>query len=227
MASMGKMTVLVWGHSFVVSFNDSLLYKYGKSGITIPFPKYVAQFLKVDHLVAGVHLVGKSGGKITSNLHLPVDKLTELQPDMVIIEAGANDAAKNNIKIHDISTQLIDHARALRDLYQVNLTVVCSLIKRDIGMDMTAERYFDKIFYINHELKEALRVEPGIKYHVHPGFWRDGNGAITDTSHFSFDGLHPNSPDGRHKYARSIREIIHHGVRDIKRSREKRTYPGF
>ncbi len=94
-------------------------------------------------------------------------------------------------------------------------------------MDMSPQKYFDKIFYVNKNLKEATKVESAIKCHSHPGFWRDGNGEIGTSTQFSYKGLHPNSPNGRKLYAKSHKALIHHGVRDINLGYECRQYPAF
>ncbi len=107
------------------------------------------------------------------------------------------------------------------------MTVICSLIKRDIGMDMSPQKFFDKIFYVNKNLKEATKVKPAIQYHSHPGFWRDGNDEIGTSTQFSYDGLHPNSPNGRKLYAKSLKALIHHRVRDVNLGRECRQYAAF
>ncbi len=79
-----------------------------------------------------VQLVGQRGGQVTLNMNLPVQEIKTFYPDIMIIEAGANDVAKISIKIHQISEQILDHAQALRDLHQINLdlhqinlTVIC------------------------------------------------------------------------------------------------------
>ncbi len=195
-------------------------------GVIWWFPWKFIQNISTD-FVEAVHLVGQRGGQITLNMILPVQEIKTFCTHIIIIEAGANDAAKISIKIHHISEQILDHAGTLTDLHEINLTVICSLIKCDIGMDMSPQKFGDKIFYVNKNLKEATKVEPAIKYHSHPGFWRDRNGGIATSTQFSYDGQHPNSPNGCKLYAKSIKASIHYGVRDINLGRECRQHPAF
>lgn len=80
-------------------------------------------------------------------------------------------------------------------------------------MDMSLQRFFDMIFYVNQNLKEATKLEPANRYHTYPEFWRDGNGEKGNSTQFSYHGLHPNSPNRRKLYAKSLQALIHHSVR--------------
>ncbi len=86
--------VLVYGHSFVTSFKDHLINLHRKQNNTISFPRFVAVHLKVAKHMDGVHLIGLRGGKIMENMHLPTKILNTLKPEIVILEASANDSTK-------------------------------------------------------------------------------------------------------------------------------------
>ena len=210
------MKILVLGHSFVISFKAFLQNQYVKSGENISFEAFVARYLKVGRLVSEVHLHGVSGGKITENLHLPVRKLKDTRPGIVIFDAGSNDAAKLLIDIGEIVFQIKAHAEALRDLWGVREVILCSLTNRDIGMNMPHHLYADRIYAINGMLKDYCANEPQIRYHSHPGFWRTPEGALADTTAYSFDGIHPNRPEGRKKYQKSLTTAIHVALKDVR-----------
>ena len=213
---MGRLVVTIWGHSFVVSLTHFLRNKQKHSSFQGGFPSFCAWYLQVSDLVAEVHLIGVNGGKITQNLHIPTSELLSLKPDIVIIEVGSNDAALSKTTINEIACQIIDHAESIRDLFHVSKTVVCSLIKREMGIQMSAQSFFRKIYGINGVLRRALSNQQGIKFHHHKGFWREADGRIGDTTEFSFDGIHPNRPEGRRKYIKSITAAIRNAARDLR-----------
>ncbi len=89
-----------------------------------------------------------------------------------------------------------------------------------IIIEILSSKYLQNILWY-------ILMETAIKYHSHPGFWRDVNGEIGTSKQFSYDGLHPNSQNGRKLYAKSLKALIHHGVRDVNLGRECHQYPAF
>jgi lysophospholipase L1-like esterase len=186
------MRVLVQGHSFVVSFKDHLKHIHKTTKSDLPFSQFVAHQLKVADHVEEIHLIGKSGGKILENIDIPIRKLQKHKPTIVILDVGSNDAAKNKYDNENIVFQIMAHAEALRNLYSVKCVIICSLINRDIGMDMTPAAFQRRVYAINDRLITRTAREPAIRYHQHRGFARTVEGAVATCSNFSFDGIHPN-----------------------------------
>ena len=212
------MDTLLFGHSFTVSLEHYFKGLYDKSQQSIPFPIFVSRHLKVAGLTNGVHFAGIRGGKILENMHLPVEHLLSIKPTIVLMEAGTNDAATLDFSAVQICDQIMAHARALRDLYKVKQVIICGLISRAEGIEMTEEQFSMRARDINTILWVSVSLEKNIQFHYHPGFYTLGaNGQKASAWDFTRDGIHPNTKQARHKYLSSMTNAIHKATRAVRK----------
>ena len=213
---MSKFKVFFGGHSFVVSLHDHLQHRFHTCKTPIDWMSFVTDELKVSSFVDEVYFHGIRGGRIMQNYFYPAHTFGQKQFSVGILDIGSNDAVLANTSIDDIVFHTMAEAEAMRDLFKIPVVKICSIINRDNAGELSPQDFMGKAATINGELKAECATRPGIFYHGHEGFWRDAGGRKTDANAYSYDGVHPNSPEGRRKYKASITKAIHGAWRELR-----------
>ncbi len=214
-----KFTAILMGHSFLSGLHDHLMFRYKlKSNGTLSFPSFCSHELKVDSIINDLHIVGHSGAKVTVDFQLPTKELTNFQPQIAILDIGSNDIM-SHAPLPDIEYQIISTAEALVNLYNVQQVKVCSVLRRQPPANslITYDQFCTRAYNLNGQLSHSLAGNPRISYHIHEGFWTDANSNTTTPTQWSFDGIHPNHPEGRAKYKKSLTAAIRNAARDVPR----------
>ena len=200
---------IVIGHSFVSGLADHFAHRNGGPLSA----SEVAVELRVSDITAEVHLAGQRGGRITDpNFALPVDAIRQAQPHFAILNVGSNDLAVGTTAADQlaIATGTMALARELIDEHNVSVVVVCTVVDRYEGLPgITPNDFHEHLYHLNSMLMHFCQNEHNVHYHVMRGFWRN---PITT---WSWDGIHPNKPQGRTMYKKAIRKSIFLAVKHL------------
>ena len=208
------MNIAICGHSFVASLQHFITNKYIESKSDLNFHRYAAHHLQVAGLASHVFFHGESGAKIMENFHLPAQLLAHNKVDILLLDIGTNDVVNQNVDTREIADQIFAHAEAARDLFNVRAVVIFSVIKRENGLQSCSKELFlERAGSLNSLLFKKTANERQIHFRKHPGFETTHEGAPLPMSHISRDGIHPNTPDGRRKYIRSVTSAIHFAIK--------------
>ncbi len=217
-----KPYAIILGHSFVQSLQDHFFYIHANTNEMADYESYCARELEVSHKIERVFLVGWRGAKVLPSptqsyvpFTLPHKFLSELLPEIAILELGSNDIAVGHDP-HEVAAAIIGLAQQLRETYKVPVVKICSVLDRDNSVNLTLDEFHDRALLLNKSLSHLAKFTPGISYHNHAGFWRDGEGSTVHPSEWSFDAIHPNNQVGRKLYKKSLKNCLHNAVRTLK-----------
>ena len=201
------MIVCILGHSFI----SGLLHHLENRCKQKLAPADVAKTLKVDNLVAQIHMFGQRGAKILDgNYLMPSHLLRSVNPDLVLMQIGSNDLANGSCPL-SVASKSIDMAQnilsKIKSAKQVIILSIIPRISKDPGISQ--EKLNDSIYKCNGYLKNFCDVESSIQFKSLSGFWKN------PIMHWSRDGIHPNSHHGREKYIHNIRFIIFDAITRI------------
>jgi hypothetical protein len=87
-----------------------------------------------------------------------------------------------------------------------------SIVPRAGGLaNLSYARFRELMSHVEEDLKKMIGAEEYIFFHKHKGFFESENNGIKselEISSWSKDGIHPNLPEGRRKYKKSLRNAI-------------------
>ncbi len=215
-----KPNAVILGHSFVAGLADHL----ARTGQYSLYEHHCAEQLESSNKVHWVYLVGQSGAKAVAppsehcyrQYSLPERLLKNLRPEIAIIDLGTNDLAYGHTPLNT-ARAIMAIAVELRDIYQVPIVKINSLLPRDNLYLYSFDQFSQLVYDTNANLIHLCEMQPGISYHCHTGFWQMPDGALTHPSVWSYDAIHPNKPLGRKLYKSSLKTAIHDSVREFKR----------
>lgn len=173
-----------------------------------------------------VFWVGVSGATVES---LDSDKsamrwvFTQVKPQVVVVQLGSNDL--NPRRLSDEDRLLTEREFAfkvgghlLSTVEEWGLeggfrqSVVCEVLPRKDPCIHTEDvpAFNRKVEYLNHYMETCCETNPGVKFYTHKAFHSEGN---LEKAIDPEDGVHLTEDFGLHRYYRSIRGAVLHGVR--------------
>ena len=160
-------TAMIIGHSFVSGLEHHLQNLNGGFWMS---PEQVSDHLEISDRIQKIVLSGISGAQIWIPYGvLPHGLLRIHRPDVVILQIGTNDLAAGKSPAW-VSYEVMNQAKTLLEVYNVQYAVVCSALFREGGVhDHIAFR--DVIREFNDRLFFACQREMLIGFHSHDGFW--------------------------------------------------------
>ena len=213
--------IIVLGDSFVNRLESSLSYDFVRSPASkiMCMNEYARDALKCPLEVNRVYFHGSSGAGLTSHVNktytIPHDYLMMLRPKYAILEIGGNDV-DSTAPVDLIVSNRIRLATQILSDYDVYAVSLSTITPRDTPRHLSPDQFREKALEVN--IKTNKQSTPPIYFHKHVGFWRDESGTPTDTTCFSTDGVHPNTPEGIHKYRKSITKCMHNLIKSYRRS---------
>ena len=194
---VSRPSIALLGHSFVHGTFQHFSHQSPLSG------QQISCRMRLSPLISEFHMFGLPGAMVTAhNFTLPGHLLTPASPDFAILDFGSNDIVQSIDPLH-IATTIYDLANELVANYGVKKVAVCSIIPRYSGLrGMTASQFYRRAYKVNQFLKVKCDGDPVIIYHTHQGFWTPQHNI------WSRDGIHPNTPKGRHLYITSMRRAV-------------------
>ena len=132
----------------------------------------------------------------------------------MIVEIGGNDVDSNSSP-YDIALAKLNLAREILSL-GVECVVLTTILPRDITRMVPKQEYRLKADETNQWTSRFLETDPqrqSLQFHHHKGFWRDDNQNEVDTTGWSTDGIHPDTPVGLGKLLRSFTRAVHNMVK--------------
>ena len=172
----------------------------------------VALEIRFSDITAEVHLAGQRGGCITDlNFALPGDAIREAQPHFAIPKVGSNDLVAGKMA-GDLAIAIGTMALAceLIDEHNVAVVVICMVVDRYKGLHgSTPNDFHEHLYHLNNMLMYFCQTEHNVCYHATRGFW--WNLIMT----WSWDGIHPNKPQGCKMYKKAIWKAIFLAVKHL------------
>lgn len=204
------------GHSFPKSLHDHLLVKYEaasrkhQSYAITSLETFAVRHIEVDRSIASLHMWGKGGSKVVSDFDLTESEIREIKPDIVLLDLGTNDVVQPQVSTEAIIKGIWLQALLLKDVFGVDIVVLCSIVRRETDARMTPQHFMSRAHIVNSTLRELCKQkgQGKIIYHLHRGFWRDTNMRPSEPSDWAKDGIHPNLPIGRRKYKSSLKSAL-------------------
>ena len=195
--AVSRPNVALIGHSFV---HGTLQHLCNQSSLN---PHQISHRMRLADLISGFYMFGLPGAIITANnFSLPAHLLAPASPNYAILDFGSNDIVQL-IDPLQIATTIYDLANELVANHGVHKVAVCSIIPRYSGLrGMTASQFYRRAYKVNQFLKVMCDGDPVVIYHTHQGFWTPQHNI------WSRDGIHPNTPKGRHLYITSMRRAV-------------------
>ena len=138
------------------------------------------------------------------------DLILALAPKYVILDIGGNDV-HSEANPEEIAHHKLSMAKELLGL-GVEMVALTTILPRDVTRVIPSVHYRAKAESTNNFTSFLLDDDPQSRhllFHAHRGFWRDANHNVTDTTEWSTDGIHPDTPKGMSKYQASITSAIH------------------
>ena len=204
---VSPVNVMLYGHSFVTHLKDYIA----------SLPWYMWN-LGMDRDKAVIGYKGL-GGATVDRLRRPssLDDLQRHSPEIVVIEAGTNDLARDYLTPQDVSDEMLKLVRDVIDCL-VREVIVCQVILRgEQGMERAVPEFAEKVYEYNH------RIEGELQYQPRASFWHHRNLWDVDIEEHVSDGTHL-SDLGHKKLYRSIRGAVQSTVTKL---RPAWTYPQF
>ena len=185
------VNVLLYGHSFITHLKDYV----------VSLPWYMWN-LGLDLDKASVGYMGLGGATVDRLRRTTrLDCLQRLSPEVVFIEAGTNDLARDYLSPLDVCEEMLKLVRDVIDC-QVREVIVGQVILRgEKGMERAVPDFPRKVYEYNHMLEEALEFMPRASFWHHRNLWN------IDLEEHVEDGTHLNSL-GHKKFYRSIRGAV-------------------
>jgi len=183
------------GHSYVSSLADHL-----QNFCPSPLgPDTAANLMGISNHFGHLHLHGQSGAAIldANSFSVPYSALHFHRPQVALLEFGSNDLARGAEPL-SVSSAILDLAKELTNL-GVRRVVVFGPLLRTANLSVSPEVMWDLSKKCNTILYHLCDVEPHIEFRTHNGFWD------VPIHQWSWDGIHPNTPEGRRKHKRSVR----------------------
>ena len=204
---VSPVNVMLYGHSFVTHLKDYIA----------ALPSYMWN-LGMDYDKANVSYMGLGGATVDRLRRTArLDALQRQRPEVVIVEAGTNDLARDYLSPSDVCEEMLNLVRDIIDC-QVREVVVCQVILRGAeGMQRAVPEFPEKVFEYNHRIEDALQYQPRVSFWHHRNLWD-----IEIEDHVE-DGTHLNDL-GHKKIYRSIRGAVQSTVNRI---RPAWSYPTF
>jgi len=196
------------GHSFVNSLDDHLQNTRLKQNL---HPATLETDLVKELRVAeNLSLVGQRGASL-NNFQIPDFFLKQVNPGVIVLDLGTNDLAKGT-PTETLILRLYQFACHLATSY-VTKVVLLSIIPRASGFSngMSKEAFDMAYKLVNSGLQDKCRGNELVLFWKQKGFYetevqkRKFPRPIED---WSFDGIHPNRPEGRKLYKSSIRAAL-------------------
>ena len=188
---VSPVNVLLYGHSFVTHLKDYIA----------TLPSYMWN-LGMDRNVAQISYKGL-GGATVDRLRRPVTlgDVQRQRPEIVVIEAGTNDLARDYLTPGDVCEEMVKLVRDVIDCH-VREVIVCQVILRgEEGMLRAVDDFPDKVYEYNHLIESELEFIPRANFWHHRNLWD------VDLEEHVEDGTHLNNL-GHKKLYRSIRGAV-------------------
>ena len=203
----GSLDCVILGHSFIQGLLQH--YEHSWTGHPSLFEHQVAKNLEISCNVKRVFLFGKNGATVES-LELPWTLLRNVHPAIILLDLGTNDLVMG-VTPDVLAGFLVNLARTCRDAFNA-VVVILSVIPREGNLACWTPGEFKKLInQLDIEVKKIIVSERKIIFHKHKGFFQtecDGVKADLPVYSWSKDGIHPNRPEGRTKYKKSLRNAV-------------------
>ena len=174
---ISPVRVLYYGHSFVGRIQDYIKI----------LPVYRFNF-GMDLTEAAVYFQC-DGGATLDRLRSPgnLSKLKRVQPEIVVIEGGTNDLAREDLSPKEVADEMLELCRDILDCRAREVVVSQVLLRGKAGMKRAVANFEEKVYEYNHRVEDALEFLPRASFWHHYKLWRNiEDHVITD------DGTHLN-----------------------------------
>lgn len=202
-----KKKIVLLGHSFVRSLDDH--YRHMFKGPMHLLETWIAEDLKVSGNIAQIYLHGQ-GGATVGNFEIPKVFLRNVKADLIILDMGTNDLASDQT-VMDVCQGI---ERLAKCLLQYSPAVsILSIVPRGTGLaaTVTEDVFRGRMRNANAILKRLGLGHQNLLFSKQKGFYEveiGGGKYARPVTDWSYDGIHPNNPDGRKLYKNSIRTAI-------------------
>ena len=195
MSELDRISVLIWGHSYVRRLQDYCEQHQEAHNLGLSFDKH------------SIFFKARGGGKA---IHAKLDfkVIDQVGADIVILDIGTNDLDSERVAPNVLAREVFDAATTIQYMYpQVKKIVILEVLFRtpNGSFPLHNENFFLAAHQYNNKVKSLVNNQHD-RQNAKILFWHH-KGLVQNWPSFIMDGVHL-TPEGMKKYFSSIRRLI-------------------
>ena len=190
---------LYYGHSFVQHMVDYIN----------TLPPYMKDF-GIFPNQGSVFFQSKSGATVARlREDKNIRKILQLRPEIVVLEVGTNDLAREDMSPKDVADGVMELVRDVLDCHVREVVVDQVILRGKEGMERAVPEFKDKVHDYNRRIKNDLQYQPRASFWHHRNLWN-----VELEEHLE-DGTHLNAL-GNKKLYRSVKGAIQSTMKRVR-----------
>ena len=167
--------ILYYGHSFVGHFQDYLA----------SLPLYMNNFglQPYEGIVYYKSVSGATVDRLVKKSNL--NKINKMNAEVVVLEVGTNDLAKEEKSAREVCEQVINLTREILDCRVREVIISQVVLRGDEGLKKARSDFTDKVYAYNHMVEGALSFLPRASFWHHHNIWRNIEDHVEDGTHLN------------------------------------------